>query len=132
MLTTGTLTTGNCYISGDDRWWREGSLAHSVDYWTALGYARKDKDPLEPSVVVKDFEQLEFCSHKPIKIGFTTEDGTFQKLVPTRGQYEILAKLVYSVGAFFNEETQAAHALSLRNYLIKFLLKEMCGCWYAN
>jgi hypothetical protein len=123
----------NGYVSGDDKvigsdLKRIEELANSVGYWKESGFLRKNLELKEPSKVVHDFEKLDFCSHRPLKVYFVTptENGssrTYSKWVPTRGQDEILAKLVYSVGAFMGLEEQAAHALSLRNYMLQYSFK---------
>lgn len=65
----------NAYVSGDDKV-VSGSrqdmekIANNVDYWRDTGYVRKDIDPKDPSVLIDDFSEVDFCSHRPVKVKF--------------------------------------------------------------
>ena len=127
----------NAYVSGDDKVLIGGEanmrkVAENTDYWTEKGYLRKDLDPEEPSRLIRDFSEVNFCSHRPIKVSFEVgeRDPATHELkksriephwCPTRPQSEILAKAVYSIGGFADIETEAAHALQIRNYLVQYV-----------
>ena len=135
----------NGYVSGDDKvilGTEEtiGALAESVGYWRETGYIRKDIGIDEPSRIIRRFQEIDFCSHRPIWVWFRVGTGRSGKWMPARPQTEILAKAVYSVGRFLDMEATAAHALQLRNFLVQYayfrdirrLLQSLTRCLPVN
>ena len=103
---------------------------NKMGYWENTGYIRKDIDLHEPSKIITNFRDIEFCSHKPIEVKFEirerNEDGTLKSSkqvsiwCAVRPQSEIFAKAVYSIGQFLDLEAEDGQALQIRNYLIQY------------
>nr|DAZ87825.1 TPA_asm: hypothetical protein [Candiflavili virus] len=98
-------------------------LGKHGQYWETIGYNRKDMKPYSESEIIKDYNQVSFCSHNPAKITIHTKNGPIERYVSDRPEGEILGKLALSVGAFSTYENEIAHALSVRNSLCQYAHK---------
>lgn len=70
--------------------------AQQAEFTNDIGMVRKGKHPEEPSEILWEVKDVEFCSHWYDPVEFVRDDHSHVKYMPTRTYAEIFGKLLNS------------------------------------